>query len=193
MSDKTGNVENKVGFDNVGDGIDKLLNESLVKISNDSSAAVATPKEIDAVLSMIMASRKIPNTQDGYNRTLLTCAHLVQIGATSPRFAESRMVTEYGVEIKAGDLKISCNKIGITPRKFARGIRDYVIKVATKHGIAGNLSKNYKLENPNCDLQDLVWVADFQTFSENPAMPDHVQKWLLQNYKNRFRPDPNTK
>ena len=48
--------------------------------------------------------------------------------------------------------------------------------------------KGYKLENPSCDKQDLVWVSDFQTFSENPSMPENVRTWLLNNYRNRFRP-----
>ncbi len=78
--------------------------------------------------------------------------------------------------------------MGITARKFARGIRTIIIKVAKHDEIEGNLSKNYKLENPNFDQQDLVWVSDFQTFSEDPAMPEHVKTWLLENYRRRFRP-----
>jgi hypothetical protein len=180
-----------VGYESVGNGIDDLLKESVVKVSNESSSAVATPQEIDTVMNAIMTQKKIAQNQVNYNKTLLTTAHLVQIGATSPKFAESRMVTDYGFEIRAGDLKEACKKNGITVRKYARGIRDQVIKVASAYNISGNLAKSYKLENPSCDTQDLIWVSDFQTFSENPAMPDHVRTWLLQNYKNRFRPDIN--
>lgn len=182
---------NAVGFDNVGDGVDNLLKVSKVRVMNESASAVATPQEIDSVIGSLMTLKKIPNTQEGYNKVLVTTAHLVQIGATSPRFADSRLVTEYGVEIRAGELKEACKRNGITVRKYARGIRNFVIKVASANNIAGNLSKNYKLENPSCDTQDLIWVADFQTFSENPAMPEHVRTWLLQNYKNRFRPESN--
>ena len=98
------------------------------------------------------------------------------------------MVTDYGVEVKVSDLRDACSKAGITVRKYARGIRDQVIKVAQKHQLEGNLAKGYKLENPSCDKQDLVWVSDFQTFSENPSMPENVRTWLLNNYRNRFRP-----
>lgn len=187
----TSKSSDTIGYDSVGDGIDELLKESVVKVSNESSSAVATPQEIDSVVTNIMTNKKIPQSQVNYNKTLLTTAHLVQIGATSPKFAESRMVTDYGVDIRAGDLKEACKRNGITVRKYARGIRDQVIKVASAYKIAGNLAKSYKLENPACDTQDLIWVSDFQTFSENPAMPDHVRTWLLQNYKNRFRPDIN--
>jgi hypothetical protein len=182
---------NLVGYGNVGEGIDNLLKVVKVKNMNESSSAVATPQEIDGVIGSIMTLKKIPNTQDGYNKVIATTAHLVQIGATSPRFADSRLITDYGIEVRAGELKEACKRNGITVRKYARGIRDIVIKVASAYNIAGNLSKNYKLENPSCDSQDLIWVADFQTFSENPAMPEHVRTWLLQNYKNRFRPETN--
>ena len=69
--------------------------------------------------------------------------------------------------------------MGITARKFARGIRTIIIKVAKHDEIEGNLSRNYKLENPNFDQQDLV---------EDLAMPEHVKTWLLENYRRRFRP-----
>lgn len=36
-------------------------------------------------------------------------------------------------------------------------------------------------------MQDLIWVSDFQTFSEDQAMPEHVKEWLLGNSKKRFR------
>jgi hypothetical protein len=98
------------------------------------------------------------------------------------------MVTDYGIDLKVLELRNACKTAGITVRKLARGIRDDVIKVAMKHGIEGNLSKNYKLENPNFDPQDLIWVSDFQTFSENPAMPENVRQWLLENYRSRFKP-----
>ena len=187
----TSKAAETIGFNNVGDGIDELLSEAKVKVTNESSSAVATPQEIDAVINTIMTNKKIPQNQKDYTKVLVTTAHLVQIGATSPKFAESRMVTDYGLDIRAGDLKEACKRNGITVRKYARGIRDQVTKVATAYNISGNLAKNYKLENPACDIQDLIWVSDFQTFSENPAMPEHVKTWLLQNYKNRFRPDTN--
>ncbi len=50
----------------------------------------------------------------------------------------------------------------------------------------GNFSKSYKLENPNFDEQDLVWVSDFQKFSNDLAMPENDKIWLLKNYKKRL-------
>lgn len=180
--------EKNVGLNNVGDGIDKLLESTSSQKNVETSSAVATITDIEQVVGHIVGTKRLPNTQDSFNRVLLTTAHLVQIGATSPKFAGTRMVTDYGVDIKVSDLRDACSKAGITVRKYARGIRDQVIKVAQKHQIEGNLAKGYKLENPSCDRQDLVWVSDFQTFSENPSMPENVRTWLLNNYRNRFRP-----
>lgn len=179
----------KVGFNNASDGFDQMLEKVSVKSGNESNAAVATGGEIDTVIETIIKQKKLQPTQEIYNKVLASAAHLVQIGATSPKFAGTRMVTDYGVELRTSDLREACSKSSITVRKFARGIRDYVIKVAVAFNIQGNLAKNYKLENPNCDPQDLAWVADFQTFSDNPAMPENVKVWLLQNYRNRFRPE----
>lgn len=187
-SDSGNEYTEPVGINNIGDGLDKVLESTKAKVTNESSAAVATPTEVDNVVTTVLQTKKIAVTPENFSRALATLAHLVQMGATSPKFAASRMVTDYGLDIKAGDLRDACNKNGITVRKFARGIRNEVVKVASRFQIEGNLAKNYKIENPSCDAQDLIWVSDFQTFSNNPAMPDHVRQWLLQNYKSRFRP-----
>lgn len=179
-----------VGMSNIGDGIDQLLENTQPKKAIESSSAVASQAEIEQVVGTLLTNKKLPNTQENFTKVLVTTAHLVQVGATSPKFASTRSITDYGVDIKVGELRDACAKAGgITVRKYARGIRNVVIKVAQRHQIEGNLAKGYKLENPFCDKQDLVWVSDFQTFSENPSMPENVRAWLLENYKNRFRPD----
>jgi hypothetical protein len=76
---------------------------------------------------------------------------LVQIGAISPKFAASRIISNYGIDVRAGDLREARSKNQLTVRKFARGIRDQVIKVAQRFGIEGNLAKNSKLENLGFD------------------------------------------
>lgn len=187
MSEKS-DEQKKLGLDNVGDGIDQLLEKATTRVTNEVSSAVATQSEIEQVVNSIIAQKKLPATQDSFNKVLLTTSHLVQIGATSPKYSATRTITDYGVDIKVGDLRDACSKAGITVRKYARGIRNFVIKVAQKHQIEGNLAKGYKLENPAADKQDLVWVSDFQTFSDNPSMPENVRTWLLENYRNRFRP-----
>jgi len=178
-----------IGISNIGDGIDQILENTTTRTTGEISSAVATETEVDSVISGIIATKKMAQSQENFNKVLTTTAHLVQIGATSPKFASTRMITDYGVDVRTSDLRESCSKNGITVRKFARGIRNVVIKVSTKFNIEGNLAKNYKMEFPTCDKQDLIWVSDFQTFSDNPAMPDQVKTWLLQNYKSRFRPE----
>jgi hypothetical protein len=120
---------------------------------------------------------------------LATVGHMCQIGGTSPKLAESRKVPDYGMNITVGNVRESCKKAGTTLRKVARALRDLIIKIGQNHYIEGNLSKSYKLDNPNCDLQELVWVSDFQRFSDNAAIPTQVREWLLENYKKRVRPE----
>ena len=90
--------------------------------------------------------------------------------------------------LKVSEMLIALKANGLTARKFVRGIRSIIIKVAQMNEIEGNLSKNYKLENPGFDQQDLYWVSDFQTFNDDPGMPENVKIWLLDNYRRRFRP-----
>jgi hypothetical protein len=185
----TRNETTNIGLDRVGESIDQILESANHKMDDEINTAVATKEEIEKVIENLITTKKLPKTQTNFNRILVTTAHLVQIGATSPKFAATRIVSDYGIDIKVGDLRDACSRTNITVRKYARGIRNTVIKVAQRHNIEGNLSKGYKLENPNFDKQDLIWVSDFQTFSENPSMPEEVRTWLLENYKNRFRPN----
>lgn len=183
------NPGSNFGLDEARQDMDGILSNVSIDSVQLGGAGVASPDEINKVLKKIVADKKIKNTRENVTKVWLSVLHAVQIGATSPKYADGRTITDYGVSIKVSDLRSACKSAGITVRKFVRGVRDDVIKVAVKHGIEGNLSKNYKLENPGFEQQDLVWVSDFQTFSDNPAMPEHVKHWLLENYRNRFRPN----
>nr|YP_009364072.1 hypothetical protein [Pediastrum duplex]AQU64446.1 hypothetical protein [Pediastrum duplex] len=132
--------------------------------------------------------RKLPLTQQNFTKAYTSVCHLCQQGATSPKYAENARVTIYGIDLRVGDLRQACIIHKTTVRKLARALQNDIVKVATIRMMEGNLSKLYKLENPNYNKQDLVWVSDFQTFNDNTAMPDHVRTWLLENYRNRFRP-----
>jgi hypothetical protein len=176
-----------IGMGSIGDGIDTILNNVQVKPSIGAGTGIASEQEIDTTMKTILINKKIPLNQENFNKTVVTVCHMVQEGATSPKYAESKMVPNYGLYFKVGDLRAACKSSGITVRKLARGLKDEIIKIAARYDIEGNLAKNYKLDNPQFDPQDLIWVSDFQTFSENPAMPQKVKEWLLDNYRNRFR------
>lgn len=151
------------------------------------SNAVATKEEVNSVVKEITKLKGWPLNKETYSRTLCTISHMVQDGATSPKQSDTKKVTEYGLDLKVGELRQACKKVGITVRKLARGIRKPVIEVAKTFQLEGNLAKSYKLQNPLYEEQDLIWVSDFQTFSKDPSMPEHVRKWLLANYNTRFR------
>lgn len=192
MAEISSNKDNKdpqVGLDELGDGLEKVLDSATTTGTPiPANSGVASKQEINGVLVDILAAKKLPITQDNFNKVLTSACHLAQEGATSPKFAENRKIDIYGVTVKVSDLRQSCKKMGITVRKLARGLQNEIVAVAKRRNIEGNLSKSYKIENPNYDLQDLIWVSDFQTFNENPAMPESVRMWLLENYRNRFKP-----
>lgn len=176
--------------DNLSDGIETIL-QAIPRITNTfaDSVGVATKEQIDNVVSDLIKKEKKANTSENYHKTLVTLAYMCQLGATSRKFLQSRKIREFGLNITVGNFIESCKKHDTTPRKFARAIRNEIIKVATHFNLEGNLAKTYKLDFPSHEKQDLIWVSDFQTFSDNPAMPTHVSQWLLENYKKRFRPD----
>lgn len=178
----------KIGFEQAESGIDQILNERQPIIKQSAGTGVADQTEINLVITGIIKMKNLPATQEYYNRALASCALHCQQGVTSPKYADSRIVVEYGIQLKVSEMRAALKSANVTARKFARGIRNIIIKVAKYNLVEGNLSKAYKLENPGFDQQDLVWVSDFQTFNEDPAMPKHVKEWLLENYRKRFRP-----
>jgi hypothetical protein len=186
--------QDPMGFDPESTELTEFLSKT--KSNNNKpietgSSAVATKAEVNAVIADIVKSKNLTLDKQTYTKVLCTVAHMVQDGATSPKQADSKKITEYGLELKVGDLRASCKKNNITVRKLARGIRKPVIEVATAFQLEGNLAKSYKLQYPDYDDQELIWVSDFQTFSKDPSMPDRVKKWLLDNYNNRFHSKEN--
>jgi len=175
-------------FDYNNIDIQKVLSNtpepSLTK--NTSDASMASPQQVNNIIISLIGKMKISKNANNFNLTFVTVAHACQRGATSPKYPDSAMVTDYGIELKISDLRKSCSENGTTVRKLARTIRDQIIEVAKKHNLEGNLSKRYKLDNPDYDEQHLIWVSDFNTFSENPAMPQEVRLWLLDNFNQRF-------
>lgn len=189
MGDTSSN-EKDIGFENINndDSLDLILAEAKVQLRKGSGTGIASPQEVDAVIKAIIKNKKMELTQDSYNRVFLSCGHLLQEGATSPKYSGTRLISDYGVEFKVDDFRFALKTVGITARKFARAVKDQIIKIAKIHSIDGNLSKGFKLDFPDYDPEHLPWVSDFQTFSDNPDMPEQVRGWLLENYKSRFKP-----
>lgn len=161
--------------------------ENKIKISPPSNG-IATEETVEIVCKEILAELKLTQSDTNVNKTKLTIATLAQEGATSPRFTESRTCSLFGINLSVALLRKSSKKHSTTVRALARALRSEAIKVATAFEIEGNLSKSYKLQFPSAQKTDLYWVSDFQSFSSDPAMPDNIRTWLLENYSNRFAP-----
>jgi hypothetical protein len=152
------------------------------------SKSMLSPEETTSVITNVMTILKVPNTPENVIKTTATVCVMLQSGATSRKFEENKIFESYGIPMTAKNLKTSLAKVSTshTPRKLARSLRDQILLVATANGIPGNLSKKFMLENPNHDSSDLIWVSDFQSFTNNPNMPDIVRFWLQKNYSSRF-------
>jgi len=76
------------------------------------------------------------------------------------------------------------SRIG-TNRQMARIIADEVAEIALKLNIFGDLHNQMLLEYPNMTDQEKVWCSNFQT--TNLKCPENVRKWLVMNYRSRFK------
>lgn len=84
---------------NGGNDLDAILEQAVVPRPEMEGQGVATPKEINVVIVDIMLTTKIPMNQENFHRVYVSVYHMVQIGATSPKFAETRKITDYGLKI----------------------------------------------------------------------------------------------
>lgn len=183
------NGGNDINIDNIDVEIEQVLENTNLQSNPGMGFDRASNSQVNSILKGLLSKYGEPLNKESFARITVTVSHMCQVGVTSPKFAETRVFDDYGIPVKVLDLRAECKKTGTTVRKLARALRDRIILVAQRYNLEGNLAKVYKLENPNFDSQDLVWVADFQTFSKNPAMPEHVSQWLIKNYRNRFKPN----
>lgn len=127
-------------------------------------------------------------TPENLNRAILGIVELSLRGGTSPKFSESATSSiSRPIIISQKQFKESCIKNKTTTRKVARALKHEAIAVAKAFEIPGNLSKAYKLQNPNASLDELIYCNDFFTFSFETEMPTSVHEFLLENYNARFR------
>lgn len=154
--------------------------------STPQADGIASPKEINTIVEDLLTQAKLPINNTNKRKMRLTIALLAQEGATSPKFPQTRVSNEFGMSLEVSTLTATVKKHKTTIRRVARGLREEAIMVADLYTVEGNLSKQYKLENPTAQFQELKWVSDFQTFSNEPSMPEEVHIWLLKNYNQRF-------
>ena len=150
------------------------------------SDGIASEKEINDIAEEILRSQKVPITNTNRRKVRLAIGLLAQEGATSPRFTQTRTSSEFGITLSVKQLTELTKNRKTTIRRLARGLRTEAILAAKLFEVEGNLSKQYKLDNPTAQLQELIWVSDFQTFSNDSSMPANVRNWLLNNYNQRF-------
>lgn len=154
-----------------------------------SSPSIATRDEIEGVITNIIKDRKLIDDAEGItrNKIRLNMGVLLHQGATSPKCDKNKISNYWNFNLSVRTLDSAISKIpGLTARKVARGMRREITAIAQRTGLPGNLSKRYRINFPLADAKELVWVSDYNTFSDDPSMPENVRKWLAENLKARF-------
>jgi hypothetical protein len=154
--------------------LSELIREEKGKHQGEISrgGGTATQDEIDKVSIHILEKKKQPINAKNKACVKLRIAVLAQEGATSPKFQDLRERTFGDITVTVKEIRAAATAKSTTVRRLARGLRNLAIEAAKEMEIDGNLSKAYRLENPDANPQDLFWVSDFQTFSDNAGMPE---------------------
>ncbi len=87
----------------------------------------------------------------------LSIATLAQEGASSPRFAETRICPLFDIPISVKEIREECKKYNTTFRRLGRALSKMAIMSAKKFDIEGNLAKSYKLTYPNASREELYY------------------------------------
>ena len=75
-----------------------------------SGGGIATESQIESTIVELAKIKKVDLNKKNAKKLLCSCAHLVQEGATSPKFIETKAVTDYGIELKVSDLRQATKK-----------------------------------------------------------------------------------
>lgn len=152
-----------------------------------SGPSIATNEEIELVVNYLIEEKKLPKNQDSIERVRLNMAILLHGGATSPKSDKNKFSSFWRLTLTVRSLENAVHKVpGLTTRKVARGMRNEINSIALRLNMPGNLSKRYRMEHPTAEAKELVWAADYNTFSENPSIPENVKIWLAENLKKRY-------
>lgn len=173
---------------------DELLTVSDTASTTPSSTGQASQSELDEIFQKFRQYKTphLPDNPTTKSQFIASIVYLAQCGTTSPNFNENRSCPHFGFAwLTAGiarNIMRSVNR-SLTFRKVARSYRKEAIAVAKRFELEGNLAKAYKLDNPTATMEQLIYVSDFNTFSDDPTIPSEVRNWLLQNFKKRFKKD----
>lgn len=136
--------------------------------------------------SIINGLAKDKGTEAGI--ILVAVAYLLQQGGTSKKVNGDQSITIKQIKVTMSEMQRKCNEVKISPRQFARGIKndiaDIMIKIGTRFP-AGNQAKAIKMDIMDLSDEEVQWASDFHTY--NDRCPERVRNWLSNNYKTRFR------
>lgn len=149
----------------------------------------ATSTQVNDVITQIAKNKGLsPVTPEDCFDIRLGVCELMQSGATSPKFDSTRPSTTNNILINLNDIRTAMKQVDphLTTRRLARTLSGDIVRVAKIWNIPGNLSKRFLLDNPEANIDQLVWASDFQTFTDDSSIDETVKLWLLKNYGERW-------
>lgn len=172
----------------LSDAISLVGSDPDVLISANETSGEASPSTCALILEELRI--KPGGGKRPAGETFVCTACLFQGGCTSPKQHDRNAHFAGTTSITVGEIRRACRKYKVTVRQFARGMKQQIIDFFISpqgmlHVRPGNLAKAMQLEFNDLSPEELIWCSDFQTY--NPECPDRVRKWLVKNYRSRFR------
>lgn len=164
----------------------KYLSEG-IKPESPRGSGITPPDIVRKITAEIIPKCALKeDNAENQVKVRLCIGALAQEGATSPRFADTRIGHYYEANILVKDIREACKKYNTTYRRLARALETHAIAAAELYDIPGNLSKAFKLDHPDATAEELRFASDYLTFTDNPKIPARTKTWLLANYNVRF-------
>ncbi|RYE23057.1 MAG: hypothetical protein EOP45_07340 [Sphingobacteriaceae bacterium] len=119
---------------------------------------------------------------------LIAISYLLQQGGTSKKVNGDQSVTIRGIRLTISEMHRKCNENRISPRQFARGLKNDIADIMMKIGPAfplGNQAKAIKMDLLDISVEEAQWASNFHTYNER--CPERIRSWLTKSYKERFR------
>jgi hypothetical protein len=154
-----------------------------LKSSQPRNTGRMTQDQCDNIVQNLTLSKKFKNDND----TMTAISGLCQIGGTN-RAASAKVTFTYAsITLSAEDLNNAIKKetSNGTIRQFARTMCNTIYDFAQRLNEPGDLSRQMRIEYPDMTMEEAIWCSNFQT--QNPNCPQRVQKWLKDNFQNRFK------
>lgn len=185
-SSMANNNSNKLAYSKPPTTSSTIANEVLTNIFSDSSKFVFPVEEIKVVDSMPIED--CMRVIDLYSKTHKVNNELTIAGITKLIQSGGTNQSKKGLKVTVGNQEFTLDNLrnvirsvdkNSTTRKFAKGIRDIVVLVASVNNWPGPLTKEIARDFPNVEikLEEAYWLLEIH--SDNEYCPPYIKELLI--------------